>query len=114
MDTLKKENRQHRRIWCNVPIRYKNVGRTGVIPVGALTADISASGVRFKTGDFISLSDRLILEISIPTVFGPVKAISRVVWIRKTPSHDQYEIGSQFIDMNKHDKMAVINFINGA
>ena len=42
----------------------------------------------------------------------PVKAISKVAWIRKTDSGNDYEMGSQFLEMSKKDKELVSEYVD--
>lgn len=95
-----------------MPLQYKNLRKTGVVPTGSLTRNLSEGGVCFETGEFISLACRLVLEINLPTSPKPIKAISKVAWIRRIPSSDQYELGNQFLDMTKEDKAVIMSFIN--
>jgi len=55
---------------------------------------------------------RLILELDIPMFTKPVKAISKVAWIRKTDSGDEYEVGNQFLEMSKKDKELVSEYVS--
>ena len=108
------EKRRFQRLESALPLQYKNLRKSGVPSSGSLTRNLSEGGVCFKTGEFISLACRLVLEISLPTNPKPIKAISKVAWIRRIPSTDQYELGNQFLDMTKEDKAIISNFINGA
>ena len=42
----------------------------------------------------------------------PVKAISKIAWIRKTASGDDYEVGNQFLEMSKGDKELIDGYVN--
>lgn len=84
------------------------------MPAGSLSRNLSEGGVCFQTSKFISLACRLVLEINIPNSPRPIKAISKVAWIRKVPSSDQYELGNQFLEITKEDKTHIINFVNEA
>jgi len=53
-----------------------------------------------------------VVEINLPTIPKPIKAISKVAWIRKLPSSDQYELGNQFLEMSREDKVQINNFVN--
>ena len=114
METLERteEKRRFKRIDSNLPVQYKNLRKAGVTPAGSLTRNLSEGGVCFKTNEFISLACRLVVEISLPTVTKPIKAISKVAWIRKVPSSDQYELGNQFLEMTKEDKSVIEKFIS--
>ena len=110
------EKRRFQRIDSDLPVRYKNI-KTATVPVGSLTKDISEGGIRFKTNEFISLACRLVVEITLPTVQRPIKAISKVAWIRKLSSGDQYELGNQFLEISKEDKGLITDYVsrlNGA
>ena len=79
-----------------------------------MTKDISAGGVSFKTSEFISLACRLVVEINLPTDGKPIKAISKVAWIRKTPTNDNYELGNQFLEITKEDKNRINDFVSNS
>ena len=106
------EKRRYPRAETNLPISYKNLRNVGDAPVSSMTRDISEGGARFKTSEFISLACRLVLEISIPTSPKPVKAISKVAWIKKLPAGDNYEIGNHFLEITKEDKSRIMEYIN--
>ena len=105
------EKRHFQRIDSNLPLRYKNI-KTATVPVGSLTKDISEGGIRFKTNEFISLACRLVVEITLPTVQRPVKAISKVAWIRKLSSGEQYELGNQFLEISKEDRGLITDYMS--
>ena len=106
------ERRRYQRVWSNLPLRYRNLRKIGEASIGTLSKDISEGGIRFKTNEFISLACRLVIEITLPTVSKPIKAISKVAWIKKIPASEQYELGNQFLDMAKEDKRHVMDFVN--
>jgi len=105
------ERRRFQRIDSNLPVRYKNI-RTATVPMGSLTKNISEGGIRFKTNEFISLACRLVVEITLPTVQRPIKAISKVAWIRKLSSGEQYELGNQFLEISKDDRSLITDYVN--
>ncbi|MDP2913254.1 MAG: PilZ domain-containing protein [Candidatus Omnitrophota bacterium] len=106
------EKRRFTRVKVGVPLQYKNLKKSLDISSGALTRNLSEGGVCFKTTEFISLACRLVVEITIPTSVKPIKAISKIAWIRKLPAGNQYELGNQFLEMAKEDKLHISNFIN--
>jgi c-di-GMP-binding flagellar brake protein YcgR len=108
------DKRRYKRADLNLPVQYKNLRQSGDGSVGSLTRNLSEGGVCFKSGKFISLACRLVLEISLPNSVKPVKAISKVAWIRKVPSSDQYELGNQFLEITREDKAHIMNFVNDA
>lgn len=105
------EKRRFQRIDSNLPVRYRNL-KMATVPTGSLSKDICEGGVRFKTDEFISLACRLVVEITLPTVPRPVKAIAKVAWIRKLSSGDQYELGNQFLEISKEDRAVIADYVS--
>ena len=108
------DKRKHKRVDSTFPVQYRNLRKAGVMPAGSMTRNLSEGGVCFKSNEFISLACRLVVEISLPNMTKPVKAISKIAWIRKVPSTDQYELGNQFLEITKEDKANIMNFVNQA
>ena len=106
------DKRKFKRTDSNLPVQYRNLRKVGVSPLGSVTRNLSEGGICFKSNEFISLACRLVVELSLPNVTKPVKAISKVAWIRKIPSSDQYELGNQFLEITKEDKAHILNFVN--
>jgi c-di-GMP-binding flagellar brake protein YcgR len=108
------EKRRHKRVESSFPVQYRNLRKLGVPSTGTVTRNLSEGGVCFKSNEFISLACRLVVEVALPNSAKPIKAISKVAWIRKTPSGDQYELGNQFLEITKEDRAAIVNFVNQA
>lgn len=106
-----KERRKSPRINARLPLQYKDIQRPIETYSGTLTRDISEGGVRFIANEFLSIFTRLLVEASIPSFSRPIKAISKVAWIRKIPSGNQYDVGVQFMDMTEEDKKHLTSFI---
>ena len=105
------EKRRFQRMDSNLPLRYKNI-RTATVPMGSLTKDISEGGISFKTNEFISLACRLVVEVTLPTSQRPIKAISKVAWIRKLSFGEQYELGNQFLEISKEDRNLITDYVS--
>ena len=109
----KTEQRKHARVKTHIPIRYHKLREgTGIAGASSISKNLSQGGIRFRTAEFISMACRLILELDIPMFTKPVKAISKVAWIRKTNSGDDYEVGNQFLEMSKKDKELVSEYVD--
>ncbi len=106
------DRRRYVRHKLHLPLQYKNIKVTSDTFVGALTRDIGEGGIRFIGNEFLSLANRLILNIALPAPSRPIKIISKVAWIRKVPMGDQYEIGNQFLNMSDDDKLELKNFLD--
>ncbi len=105
------ERRKFPRVETSVPIQYKNLKNSEVGVVGTLSQSISEGGTRFLASEFLPLASRLVVEIFIPSLARPIKALSKVAWIKKLPSQDKYEVGNQFLDISKEDKKQIASFI---
>jgi len=106
------EKRKFKRVESTFPVQYRNLRKAGVLPAGSIARNLSEGGVCFHANEFVSLACRLVVEISLPNMTKPVKAISKVAWIRKIPSSNQYELGNQFLEITKEDKAHIVNFVN--
>jgi hypothetical protein len=108
------EKRKSPRVKTSIPIRYR-VQRDGTEAVGAgsVTCDVSTGGLRFMANEFFSTACRLILELDIPTMEKPIKAVSKVAWIEKAkPGADyEYEVGNQFMEINAKDKELIAKYV---
>lgn len=105
------ERRKFARFDNKLPVQYKNVKELAESFIGGLTKDISEGGIRFIGNDFLSLANRLLLNIVLPAPFNQIKVISKVAWIRKIPMGDQYEIGNQFLTMSSKDKKELKGYL---
>ena len=108
------EKRRFKRVDMELPLHYKNLRKVGDSPIGSIAKNSSEGGVCFKSNEFISLACRMVVEITVPKVTRPVKAITKVAWIRRVPNTEQYELGNQFLDMTKEDKAHITEFIKQA
>ena len=106
-----KERRRHPRVNAHLPLQYKDVQRPIETYSGTLSRDISEGGVRFISNEFLSIFTRLLLEVSVPSLSRPLKAISKVAWIQKIPRSNQYNVGVRFMDMTEEDKKQLNSFI---
>ena len=105
------EKRQVPRINARLPLQFKDIQRPIETYSGTLTKNISEGGIRFISAEFLSIFTRLLLEVSIPSFSRPIKAISKVAWIRKVPRSNHYDVGVQFMDITEEDKRQLAAFI---
>ena len=106
------EKRRYKRIGTSLALEYRDLKKATELPKGSLLKNISEGGVCFSSKQFMSLACRLILNISLPNSTRPIKAISKVAWIRRLPLGDQYELGNQFLEIAKEDKAQIVDFVN--
>jgi len=112
--TRTEEHRRFKRIDAGLPLQYKNLRKIAESSVGSVARNISEGGVCFKSSEFISLACRMVVEINVPTAPKPIKAITKVAWIKRIPNSESYELGNQFLDMTKEDKNHISSFIKQA
>ncbi|MBU4375934.1 MAG: PilZ domain-containing protein [Candidatus Omnitrophica bacterium] len=105
------ERRKHRRVNSTIPLQYKKLRQLAEGTIGAITRDVGEGGVRFIANEFLPLASRLVVEVFLPANPRPIKAISKVAWIRKVPSGDQYEIGNQFLEVAKEDRNNLSEYV---
>ena len=107
------EKRRYPRVNTHIPVRYRKLGDPeGELKTSTITKNISEGGIRFGAPEFISRACRLILELDIPMINKPVKAISKVAWIRKGDSGNDYEVGNQFLEISRKDKELVSEYVS--
>ena len=108
------ERRKFARISSTMPLQYKKLKELSEGTIGAITHDVSEGGAKFIANEFLPLATRLVVELFLPAQPRPIKAISKVAWIRKVPWGDQYEIGNQFLDLGRDDKGQLSEFVKRA
>ncbi|MFC1644180.1 PilZ domain-containing protein [Candidatus Omnitrophota bacterium] len=107
------DKRKYPRVKTHIPVRYRKLrDGAGFQGASSISKNLSEGGIRFRTAEFISMACRMILELDIPMFNKPVKAISKVAWIRKSPSGDDYEVGNQFLEMSKKDKELISEYVD--
>lgn len=110
---IDQEKRRFPRVKVRIPVRYREV-RDGAesVAVDSLTCDVSAGGLRFTTDKLVSNACSLLLELDIPNLIHPVKAVSRVACVEKTNADGHYEIGSEFMEITEKDRELIAKFLN--
>lgn len=105
------ERRVFPRISTAMPVQYRGIRQANGAVVGTIARDISSGGVRLVVNEFLSVFTRLVVEVSIPPTPKSIRAISKVVWIRKRPYGEQYEVGMEFVDITEEDKRNISDFV---
>ena len=106
-----KERRKYPRVSLPIPLRYKELNGKTYLAKGTLSKDVSAGGVRFHSDKFITLACHLVVEMNFPSMEKPIKAISKIAWIKKARFGDSYELGNQFLAMTNEDEAAMSKFM---
>jgi len=94
---MSKEKRLSSRVQLKSQIHYR------IIPLDAAgfrkadVQDISVTGFRFHSQEFIPKRASIILEMNI-LGHAPVHSLARAVWVREIPSEGGYEVGGMFVE----------------
>jgi hypothetical protein len=82
-----------------------------MMKTGTLTKNISKGGLSFRTKEFMSKACRVVMELDIAAP-KPVKAISKVTWIKKSPHSEGFDMGNQFLEMSVPDREVLFSYID--
>lgn len=77
-----------------------------------LTQDLSLGGVRFISDNFIPMHAILKLEIKLMDTLSMINAVARVAWIREIFDDENFEVGAEFMDINKEDLRLLNEHLN--
>jgi c-di-GMP-binding flagellar brake protein YcgR len=109
------EKRQYPRVETRIPVRYKKQSDAAETPgSGSLTGDVSEGGLKLSTKEVISAACNLSLELDIPTLTQPIRATSKVAWIKNANTGEdyEYEVGNEFMEITKKDQELISQYIN--
>ncbi len=104
------EKRRHKRITEYTSIAYKLPFRP--LPEKFLTRDISQSGVMFLAHEFIPKGTVVDIVVNLTKIPFSFQSYTRVMWARKDPTGERYEIGVEFMNLSKNARDRLVNYIN--
>lgn len=105
------DKRKFPRISSNFPLKYKDLNNSETEFRGTVSKNVCEGGIRFRSNRFISLACRLVVELNIPAITRPIRAVSKITWIKKLPAGDDYEVGNQFLEIAREDKEILRDFV---
>ena len=105
------EKRKYARIESRFPLKYKDLKGVADGFRGTVSKNVCEGGIRFRSDRFISLACRLVVELNLPTIEKPLRAVSKITWIKKLPAGDDYEVGNQFLEISREDKELIRSFV---
>lgn len=76
-----------------------------------ITIDLSVGGIRFITEHFVSPDSVIKLELTLERAKRVVNAIAQVRWIRSIYDDERYEIGVEFIDIEREDSQFLNQYL---
>ena len=104
------ERRRWPRVQVQLPLRYREVGEFGQLPMDSETKDISVGGVRFTADKFLPKESRLVVSLNLENLSG-VKATIKVVWTSRDTRTNMYEIGAQFDNVPSEAKNEIASLV---
>ena len=105
------DRRRSARVKSTFALQYRKLKEFSEGTIGAITHDVSEGGTMFISNEFLPLATRMVVELFLPAQPRPIRAISKVAWIRKAPSGNQYEVGNQFLDVGKDDRNQLAEYV---
>lgn len=106
------ERRIFPRLHMKIPLQYKNLENSPNVFISSLSENVSRKGAAFSCYEFIAPTSRIVVVLSIERPRPmQIKAISRIAWIKKNSSPDNYTIGVKFMAMTREDENALDHFI---
>lgn len=107
------ERRKFPRIRMRLPIQYKSLDRFPDSYVPSVSKDISQNGICFVSHEFISISTRMVVVVNLDyPKFSQIKAISKLAWIQKGSSAENYYMGLEFLAMTREDSHRLSKVLN--
>jgi hypothetical protein len=91
------EKRLSSRVKLNSPLRYRTIPVDATGFRNAAVQDISLTGFRFQSQEFIPKRASIILEMNL-LGHAPVHSLARAVWVREIPNEGGYEVGGMFVE----------------
>ena len=99
------ESRVAKRMACEMMASFKKVdGENRFVLEETTIRDISETGIRFRSNQFIPIHDCLSMRLSLSKTKSFETAV-KPAWIRELPNVEQYELGASFISLSKEARL---------
>lgn len=108
------ENRKYIRLKAPLGVAYRVIRKHKRPKMSlSLIKDISGGGTRFILKDSLRVGDLLHMEIQIPHLEDPIRAVGEVVWLSPSKNKDESpEAGVRFRDMAPKDLNCILEFVH--
>lgn len=77
-----------------------------------MTKDLSLGGVRFIADHFIPVNSVIKMEIKLKHIPKAINAILKLVWIQSIFNDECYDVGAEFLDINKKDLEFMYHYLD--
>ncbi|MBL7157036.1 MAG: PilZ domain-containing protein [Candidatus Omnitrophica bacterium] len=106
------ERREYRRKKASFPVRCKKIYGDRFIEKDTLTKNIGEKGACIECDGVLPLNSRLFVEIQLSPLSKTLRALSRIVWIKKLRRENGYELGVEFISLKEGQDSDLSECIN--
>ena len=103
------DRRKHKRLNASIPVHFK-VKATNKFG-NTLICDISGGGIRVMLENFVPLNTDFVVEFTITDLFQIITAVGRVVWTKKMPHCERYQLGLEFKEILTRNQDTINQFI---
>jgi len=101
--------RRHKRVMEYTSISYRLFSSQKLAHF--LTRDISESGVRFLSYEFLTKNTLLELTLNLTKIPFSFQTQAVVKWIRKDSTGERYEVGAEFLNIPKKAHQILTDYI---
>lgn len=106
-----REKRNSPRVPLESPLRYRIVPMDAAGFRNAAVQDVSQTGFRFYSQEFIPRHSGFLFEMNVPGQ-APVRSLARAVWVRERPSDGGYLVGGMFVEPPHGARTTLSRFVS--
>lgn len=96
------EKRKSQRIYCCLPIKYKEPGSSS-FRKGIACQDMSGGGLGITLHHPLKIKDKIGVMLYLDGESGPINAICKVIWCRQKED-GRFRAGLKFIKVKDHER----------
>jgi len=105
------ERRRFLRLSTSTRIKFRRISNGNVVSRQKLTKDISISGIKFLSDEFIPVSSYIKVNLSFKENLRPLELICQVMWVKSLYNDESYEIGAQIRQIDKENYKRIKDYI---
>jgi c-di-GMP-binding flagellar brake protein YcgR len=103
------ERRKYKRLTASFPVHFK-VKTTNKFG-NTLSCDISGGGLRLMLEQFVAPNTDFMLEFNLVDFLQIITAVGRVVWTKKMPHSERYQLGIEFKEIPTKNQDSLNQFV---
>lgn len=104
-----KEKRKFLRLPASARIQFRRIGYVAIRK--KLSKDISISGIRFLSDQFIPVASHIKISLHLEEDEMPVQFICRIAWNKSLYNDESYEIGAEILEISKEGQDRLKRYI---